>query len=412
MAKVFSHRLRVTPQHVRNTLPLATQGDAAGLALSPTVWHFWHHQGRALNTRGSARHSPRRTHYFGQTTLSHVSAIASHYSRLRSFSDDLKPTRQPAGRPEHTNEPSSKSTQSAAEQPVARGLEAARERTQAVREKVRSSLTGLTPHENIYNLPNFLTVTRLVAAPTTAYLLLHDHNALALGLFAYAGITDLVDGWLARKWKLQTVAGSVMDPMADKALMIILTVTLAVKGAIPLYLATLILGRDASLASAALYYRYASLPAPKTFLRYWDFSLPSAEVHPTTVSKYNTFLQLILIGSTLALPVVVAGPQETQLLQQLGVSAGQLHNAMTYFQWLVAGTTAWSGLSYAYLKNVVTILGPNEALKAKQGARGRAIISLTFGSCVLAASWLALNVDAPARETENLQKARILDQAQ
>lgn len=87
--------------------------------------------------------------------------------------------------------------------------------------------------ENIYNLPNFLTVTRLFAAPTTAYLLLHDQHTAALALFAYAGITDLVDGWMARRWKLQTVAGSVIDPMADKALMIILTVTLAVKGAIP-----------------------------------------------------------------------------------------------------------------------------------------------------------------------------------
>lgn len=148
---------------------------------------------------------------------------------------------------------------------------------------------------------------------------------------------------------------------------------------------------------AALYYRYASLPAPKTFLRYWDFSLPSAEVHPTTVSKYNTFLQLILIGSTLTLPVITAGGHGTDLLQSIGASSDQLHNGLIYFQWLVAGTTAWSGLSYAYLKNVVTILGPNETLKAKQGARGRAIIGLTFGSCVLAAAWLAVTVDAPAQ---------------
>lgn len=126
-----------------------------------------------------------------------------------------------------------KAPRPAPKQPITKGLEAARERTQAVRDKVRSSLTGLTPHENIYNLPNFLTVTRLVAAPATAYLILHDQHALALGLFAYAGITDLIDGWMARKWKLQTVAGSVMDPMADKALMIIVTVTLAIKGAIP-----------------------------------------------------------------------------------------------------------------------------------------------------------------------------------
>lgn len=120
-------------------------------------------------------------------------------------------------------------------------------------------------------------------------------------------------------------------------------------------------------------------------------------MHPTTVSKYNTFLQLILIGSTLALPVITAGGQETDLLQSFGLSTGQLHNALTYFQWLVAATTAWSGLSYAYLKNAVTILGPNETLKAKQGARGRAIIGLTFGSCVLAAVWLATTVDAPVQ---------------
>ncbi|WPH02047.1 Hypothetical protein R9X50_00490200 [Acrodontium crateriforme] len=271
------------------------------------------------------------------------------------------------------------------ETPIAHSIETARECTKAVGAKVRSSLT---PHENIYNLPNALTVSRLIAAPTTAYLLLHDQHTWALALFAYAGITDLIDGWIARKWKLQTVAGSVMDPMADKALMIILTATLAIKGALPLYLAALILGRDASLAIAAIYYRYASLPAPKTFMRYWDFSLPSAEVHPTTVSKYNTFLQLILIGSTLALPVL-----STTVLAGLNVDT-----TMTYFQWLVAGTTAWSGLSYAILKNAVTIMGSNEALKAKQGARGRAIIGVTFGSVVLAATWIAFTVDEPRRE--------------
>ena len=169
------------------------------------------------------------------------------------------------------------------------------------------------------------------------------------------------------------------------------------------YLATLILGRDASLAVAAIYYRFASLPAPKTFARYWDFSLPSAEVHPTTVSKYNTFLQLILIGSTLALPVVTASGEQLAILQSFSLTTGQLHAAMTYFQYVVAATTAWSGLSYACLKNAVTILGSNEELKAKQGARGRAIIGLTFGSCVLAAAWLALNVDKPSLEGKNTQ---------
>jgi cardiolipin synthase len=94
-------------------------------------------------------------------------------------------------------------------------------------------LTQLTPHENIYTAPNILTFSRLVAAPVIGYLVLHDHHAWAVGLFAYAGITDLVDGYIARKWDLQTVVGTVIDPMADKTLMTILTVCLAIKGALP-----------------------------------------------------------------------------------------------------------------------------------------------------------------------------------
>jgi cardiolipin synthase len=70
------------------------------------------------------------------------------------------------------------------------------------------------------------------------------------------------------------------------------------------WLAAVILGRDAGLGIAAIYYRWISLPPPKTFLRYWDFSLPSAEVRPTTISKYNTFLQLALMGLTTMAPVV------------------------------------------------------------------------------------------------------------
>lgn len=88
-------------------------------------------------------------------------------------------------------------------------------------------------HENIYTLPNLLTASRLVAAPFIGYCILHDHHTWAFGLFAYAGITDLLDGWIARRWNLGTVVGTVIDPMADKTLMTILTVTLAAKGLLP-----------------------------------------------------------------------------------------------------------------------------------------------------------------------------------
>ncbi|KAF4963872.1 hypothetical protein FSARC_8125 [Fusarium sarcochroum] len=195
-------------------------------------------------------------------------------------------------------------------------------------------------HEDIYTLPNILTFTRLAAAPVIGYLVLHDQHAWAVGLFAYAGVTDLLDGWIARRWDSKTVVGTVIDPMADKTLMTILTICLAAKGALPLWCAGIILGRDVGLAIAAIYYRWISLPPPKTFARYWDFSLPSAEVHPTTISKYNTFLQLALVGVTTAAPL-------------LGTD---LTSALTVMQYVVTGTTIWSGASYIYTKDAVKIL--------------------------------------------------------
>jgi cardiolipin synthase len=69
-------------------------------------------------------------------------------------------------------------------------------------------------------------------------------------------------------------------------------------------LAVIIIGRDVLLSLSAFYYRYISLPPPKTFARYWDFGIPSAEVKPTQISKYNTALQLLLMGVTTVSPLL------------------------------------------------------------------------------------------------------------
>lgn len=211
-------------------------------------------------------------------------------------------------------------------------------------EKRPSPFSTLLPtHENIYTLPNILTFSRLVAAPVVGYLIIHDMHMPALGLFVYAGVTDLVDGWIARKWGLQTVVGTVIDPMADKSLMTVVTVTLAMKGALPVPLAVLILGRDVLLGLSAFYYRYISLPPPRTFSRYWDFSLPSAEVRPTTISKVNTFLQLGLIGATMS-GLAIGGFGETA------------QTALEISWWVVGATTVWSGGSYVWGNDAVRIL--------------------------------------------------------
>ena len=120
----------------------------------------------------------------------------------------------------------------------------------------------------------------------------------------------------------------------------------------------------------------------------------------------------MLIGSTLALPVITTGG-DASIVHALGLQSLDLHGVMHYYQWLVAATTAWSGLSYAFLKNAVTILGSNEELKAKQGARGRAIIGVTFGSVVAAAIWIAFTVDEERSRGEDddaTRKLNALDQ--
>ncbi len=127
--------------------------------------------------------------------------------------------------------------------------------------------------------------------------------------------------------------------MADKTLMTVLTVCLAMKGSLPVWLAGIVLARDAGLGMAAVWYRWRSLAPPKTFARYWDFSLPSAEVHPTGISKVNTALQLALVGMATAEPLVLG-----------------LDGVVHWSGYVVACTTVWSGLSYVYTKDAVTIL--------------------------------------------------------
>ncbi|KAG8221047.1 phosphatidyl synthase [Butyriboletus roseoflavus] len=205
-----------------------------------------------------------------------------------------------------------------------------------------------TLRENIYTLPNLLTASRILACPVLGWSIFHDDFYLATGLLVYAGFSDIVDGFLARRFNMHSVLGSILDPAADKALMTTLTVTLAVKGMLPLWLATIVIGRDALLSLSAFYIRYTSLPSPKTWRRYWDFSIPSAEVRPTTISKYNTAAQLALMFGTTVSPI---GP-------------AFLSAYLPEMQALVAVTTVWSGLSYVFSKDAVRVI--SETRKKRQ----------------------------------------------
>lgn len=87
--------------------------------------------------------------------------------------------------------------------------------------------------EELLNLPNILTASRIASTPFLGYLIITDRLAAAVGLLFAAAVTDLLDGWLARKWNKFTVFGSIADPAADKLLMTVMVVTLGYRGFLP-----------------------------------------------------------------------------------------------------------------------------------------------------------------------------------
>lgn len=97
----------------------------------------------------------------------------------------------------------------------------------------------------VRHLPNLLSAARLAAAPLVAWLILGGHDALALLLFALAGLSDGLDGFIARRWNVTSALGAWLDPAADKLLMLCCFTALFAVHAAPLWLVALVIGRDA-----------------------------------------------------------------------------------------------------------------------------------------------------------------------
>jgi cardiolipin synthase len=131
----------------------------------------------------------------------------------------------------------------------------------------------------------------------------------ALGALALAGVSDWADGWLARRLGLQTVLGSYLDPLADKALTVCVLLALAAKGTLPAWLAAVAVGRDCALVGGALLSRAAALGwrwrGAREFFRMvpgdGEAAAPAAPpVEPLLVSKANTALTFALVAAALA----------------------------------------------------------------------------------------------------------------
>jgi cardiolipin synthase len=167
------------------------------------------------------------------------------------------------------------------------------------------------------DLPNIISVLRiLLTIPVMVFLFRRDYG-LALALFALAGLSDGLDGFLAKHFGWQSRLGGLLDPLADKVLLMTSFVVLGATGLIPVWLVVAALLRDFVIVGGALYY---------------NFRVEEVQPAPSLVSKLNTLLQILLV----ILVVADAGPLPLPdaLLEGL--------------EWLLLGTVLVSGGHYVF----------------------------------------------------------------
>lgn len=174
------------------------------------------------------------------------------------------------------------------------------------------------------HLPNLLTALRLCAAPLTAYLILHGRFVAALACFAFAGLSDALDGYLARRLSPGSRFGVYLDPAADKLLMLASFVTLTMVGAVPFWLTALVIGRDLAIVLGVGVA--------------WLFALPLA-VEPLTIGKISTVVQVGFIGLVLLLFAI--GLELPLLVLAGAIAAG----AVTVASWLAYGQVWFRALA-------------------------------------------------------------------
>ncbi|XP_043912425.1 cardiolipin synthase (CMP-forming) isoform X2 [Protopterus annectens] len=106
-------------------------------------------------------------------------------------------------------------------------------------------------------------MARIGLSPYLGYLIVEENFNLALGIFALAGLTDLLDGYIARNWANQkSVLGSALDPLADKILISVLYISLTYAGLLPVALTAMVILRDIVLIAAVFHIRYKTVPPP------------------------------------------------------------------------------------------------------------------------------------------------------
>jgi cardiolipin synthase len=174
------------------------------------------------------------------------------------------------------------------------------------------------------NLPNSLTVLRILLAPVIVWQILTGEFRMAAVLFALAAVTDFLDGWTARHQNQATTFGQFADPVADKVLLSGTFLAFGIIGAVPFWLVAVVFGRD-------LYLLLASLVAMKwTTLR---------EYRPTAAGKLHTAIQILYL---------------VLLLISQATGNFNLHKLGDLLVWPIAFLALWTGSHYT-LRGILRI---------------------------------------------------------
>ena len=167
------------------------------------------------------------------------------------------------------------------------------------------------------NKPNTLTIIRILSIPVFVICLLYDRLVIALLIFIGAGITDGLDGLIARVFRQRTTIGTYLDPIADKLLLTTAFIVLAILGSIPGWLTVIVIARDVIIALGILILFLTS---------------HRVAVKPVMIGKTSTFFQIVTIAWALLAPYSLF-----------------FKSLLPYLIWLTAALTGLSGLQYIYI---------------------------------------------------------------
>jgi len=135
------------------------------------------------------------------------------------------------------------------------------------------------------NLPNIITLMRIILVPVIIWAIASHQMKLAFAIFIIAGVSDAIDGFLAKRFNMVTDIGALLDPVADKALLVSIYMTLGISGNIPGWLVILVVSRDVMIVGAVIISWLLQNPIP---------------MNPLMVSKLNTAAQVAFAALVLA----------------------------------------------------------------------------------------------------------------